>query len=128
MDFLEKLNKNTSPNEDELNTLLMKIDFSIDKDYLLFINRYNGAEGFISKENYVLLWNIQDLIALNPYYEDEPQCNNYFFFGSNGSNLGYAFDKIKGGIISIDFLEIGSVEPFFIAKSFGAFGDNLSQD
>jgi len=103
-----------------------KIDFQIDKDYLGFIKKHNGAEGFLSRDNYLLLWNVEDLTALNPYYKDDPECKNYFFFGSDGSNLGYAFDKSNSDVIAIDFLEIGTTEPKFIATSFKLFINKLS--
>lgn len=126
MEFLENLNKKNAPNEEAFNALLKKIDFLTDKDYIDFIKKHNGAGGFLSSESYILLWNIEDLIALNPYYKDEPQCMNYFFFGSDGSELGYAFDKQNNGIVSIDFLEIGNIKPEYIASSFISFVNKLS--
>ena len=127
MEYLDKLKKNDVPDKDSFHALLKKDDFGIDIDYLEFIKKHNGAEGFLSNDNYILLWNVQDLIALNPYYKDEPKCTNYFFFGSDGSNLGFAFDKKNKNIIAIDFIEIGITEPEFIATSFKLFINKLSE-
>ncbi len=120
------LDKNDAPCEKNYSNLLAKIDFNIDRDYLDFIKMCNGAEGFIGKNNYVLLWKAEQLIELNPYYEDNKETEELFFFGTDGSNLGYAFDKKSKKIISIDFLDISQVQPNVIADSFEAFLDKLS--
>ena len=38
----------------------------------------NGAEGPINS-NYIILWSIEDLLSLNPYYEGVEECDNIFF-------------------------------------------------
>ena len=67
------------------------------------------------------MWALEDILALNPYYEDVKECENLFFFGSNGSNTGFAFNKIDGIIVSINFLDILDREPDFISKTFESF-------
>ena len=126
VESLETLKKNALPGVDAFNALLKKIDFLIDKDYLDFIKEHNGAEGFLSDDNFILFWNVEDLIALNPYYKHDPESNNYFFFGSDGSSLGYAFDKINNNVVAIDFYEFGTTKPKRMADSFKLFIDRLT--
>lgn len=129
MDFnsiLNSLSKNEFPSQSLYNELKDKIDFNVDKDYLTFISKYNGAEGEIGDEQYLSLWDINNLLACNPYYEDVEECSTLFFIGTDGSNYGYAFDKITGNIVGIDFLDIGNANPKTIAKSFPAFLESLN--
>lgn len=98
-----------------------KIDFAIDLDYLDFIKKHDGSEGFLNENTFIQFWNIDDLIALNPYYEDVEKCGKLFFFGTDGSNLGFAFSKLDSTIVSIDFLEILDKDPDFVSKTFISF-------
>lgn len=132
-EILSKLNKNDEPSDMVYSSFLKKIDFDIDKDFVEFVKSYNGAEGVISENDYIILWNIDDIISLNPYYEGVKECEELFFIGTNGSNLGYAFDKKSGKIVSIDFLDISKDQPYVIADTFLSFlnilanNDNISK-
>jgi hypothetical protein len=84
---IQNLNTNSAPTDMAYLSLSKKIDFEIDDDYLDFIKRFNGAEGFLGQDSFVLFWNIDDLLALNPYYEDNEESEKLFFFGTDGSNL-----------------------------------------
>jgi hypothetical protein len=123
-----QLNKNEALDIDACSALLNKIDFNIDKDFIEFIKTHNGAEGNIRKNNYILFWNVEQIVLLNPYYEDNKESEELFFFGTNGSNLGYAFNKRNGKIVSIDFLDISRIEPDVIADTFLSFLNVLAND
>ncbi|MEO4004175.1 SMI1/KNR4 family protein [Flavobacterium sp. CAU 1735] len=125
---IELLNKNDAPDNAIYSALLKKIDFEIDKDFLEFIKMYDGAEGNIGNNNYISFWNTEQLITLNPYYEYNKDCEELFFFGTDGSNLGYAFEKKNGQIISIDFLDISQIQPDVIADTFELFLSELSNN
>jgi len=119
--LISRLNRNDAPTERDYTNFLQKIDFVIDSGFKDFIRSYDGAEGEINGEDFIILWNIEDLLALNPYYKGIDECKNLFFFGTDGSNLGFAFDKKTGFVVSIDFLEIAQKEPNKMASSFGEF-------
>jgi hypothetical protein len=121
---LSKLETNPQPSPSLLNDFLSNIDFDLDKDYIEFINNSNGSEGSLSEDSYVTFWKIEDVLALNPYYDDVEECEKLFFFGSDGANLGYAFDKITGNIVAIDFLEISISSPLILASNFDTFLQN----
>ena len=123
----ERLVKNEIPSQSLYEKLLKKVDFNIDKDYLDFISKYNGAEGDIGSEQYLSLWDIENILSCNPYYEDVDECLNLFFFGTDGANYGYAFEKITGSVVGIDFLDIGNVSPEVIGNSFKIFLISLNQ-
>lgn len=117
---LSLLNKNSAPIEIVYDDLLKNIDFSLDADYLSFIRTSDGAEGYLGSQ-YIMFWEIADLISLNPYYEDNEKCGNLFFFGTDGSNYGFAFPKNSPKVVGIDFLEIYEHEPEIIADTFEEF-------
>lgn len=102
-DIIAKLDKNPPPGESAYLYFMNKIDFKADEDFILFIKEYNGAEGFLNEDTFVLFWNIDDIIALNPYYVEIQDCDSLFFFGNNGSNLGYAFDIKKEILLQLIF-------------------------
>ncbi|WP_428897784.1 hypothetical protein Dip518_001577 [Parelusimicrobium proximum] len=119
--FIKKISCNPRPSQDLLLQLKSKIDFDIDVDFLEFIVNCDGAEGAVSPEEYIAFWNIEDIVALNPYYKDDKECEKIFFFASDGSNFGYGFDKNSKNIIGIDFLDISEVSPKTLASSFEEF-------
>jgi hypothetical protein len=128
IEILEQLHKLTLPDNVAYSALLQKIDFNIDKDFLEFIQTYNGVVGNIGENNYIHLWNAEEITKSNPYYEDSNDCKNIFFFGSDGASLGYAFDKKSGQIVSINFYDIDEIQPDAIAGSFESFLNKLSSD
>ena len=126
-ELISELNKNEPPDESAYSLFVESLDFVIDKDYASFLEDCNGAEGILGKSNYIVFWCIEDLVSLNPYYEDIKECEELFFFGSDGSNLGYAFKKSNGGIVSIDFLDISQVEAEYLSDNFFSFICLLSE-
>ncbi|UCA61687.1 SMI1/KNR4 family protein [Chryseobacterium rhizoplanae] len=121
------LSKYEVPSQSLYEKLLKKIDFNIDKEYLDFISKYNGAEGRIGSEQYLSLWDIENILSCNPYYEDVEECLNLFFIGTDGSNYGYAFEKTTGNVVGIDFLDRGNVLPEAVGNSFKDFLISLDQ-
>ncbi|HLK30773.1 MAG TPA: SMI1/KNR4 family protein [Puia sp.] len=124
--FLGRINKNSPPSETVFSALLEKIDFTIDKTFLHFMKNYNGASGCIDGGKCFNIWQIEDILKLNPYYDFIEQSKSLFFFGSNGSSFGYAFNKLDSSIIGIEYLDIGTIDPEIIASSFDAFLSYLS--
>jgi len=125
--LLEDSNEQNKPDESLIQALLEKIDFPIDPDYWNFIENHDGGQLFFDNNEYLGLWTVEEVIQLNPYFEGDPEMDNYFFFGSDGSNTGYAFDKRNGGVVSIDYIEWGEVEPKNIGDSFKSFINELSK-
>lgn len=109
------------PTSDQLSEFSEKLDFDLDSDLKEFVFSSDGASGFIGDDVFVQLWSLDDMTSLNPYYDDIEQCKDLFFFGTDGSNKGYAFVKATGEVVSIDFLEIGRVDPLPQGASFMDF-------
>lgn len=127
-EILQSIRLALPPQRSEIDILMKKLDFPIDTDFLQFIEQHDGAEGFLSHSNFVLFWNLEDLVSLNPYYPEVEASKQLFFIGSDGSNFGYAFNKNTGQIVGIDFMEIGRVEPKILASSFFEFLSKLANE
>ncbi len=70
-------------------------EFSFPTEYIEILKEYNGSEGNVSDEGYLLLFPANDLFDANyTWYkilmEDIP---DYFLFGKDAADTGYAFHK-----------------------------------
>lgn len=80
----------------------------------------NGYTGMIRKEYYDI-WKLEDIITRNNGYHVQEFFPNLVYFGSNGGDEAFAFDKSNNmSIVSIPF--IGTEEDkTVIADSFNNF-------
>lgn len=127
--LLKDLRLNGKPTDEEFSQLSAKLDFKVDSDYLAFIRAANGAEGFV-KNSFLQLWEIKDLISLNPYYDsamDDGYSEAIFFIGSNGSDTGYGIRKKDGVFIAVAFLDMNDSMTVELGKSFYDFVYQLSE-
>ena len=127
-DAIRRLRCNGTPSEREVELFRKKIDFDLDSRFLELMTLCNGGEGFVTDQFFLQLWTMQQILELNPYYEDVEICRNLCFFGTDGSNLGFAFNKQTGQVVSIDFLELGRIDPRIEAASFAEFLTNIVVD
>jgi hypothetical protein len=127
MKLLDNARKGSKPGKTRLQVLSQKIDIKIDQDWWGFITQYDGVHIDFNRVD-LALWTVDDVINLNPYFTDDPLIDNYLFFADNGSSTGYAFDKINGGVVAIDYYNWGEVEPQKYGSSFKDFLDKLSNE
>ncbi len=105
--LISKFRKNSKPELETLQNLNKKLDFKIDEAFIDFYKNYDGMEGdLMNSDEYIMFWKIDEIISLNPYFDNVTICNELLFFGTNGSSLGYAIDKKKSNFVAIDFYEI----------------------
>lgn len=78
---------------------------SLPPDYLDFLKRHNGGEGFVGKK-YLILWKAEELLRFNREYEVEEYAPGIFLFGSSGGGEGYGFDFREKGfpVVRIPFV------------------------
>lgn len=104
--MLTQLKTNPAPSDESFQRFLVGLDFPADQDFLTLYKSSNGASGFISPSAYILFWSMEEILELNPYYEDEEFCKHAVFFGSDGSNCGYGILKTNLEYFKVDFLEM----------------------
>lgn len=102
---------------------------SLPLDYLEFLKRSNGGEGFIGPNSYVILWKLNDLIDLNRSYQVAEYAPGLFVFGSDGGGEAYAFDMRPSlpTIVSIPFVGMDLSVVRFISPTFTGYLDTLSK-
>ena len=61
-------------------------------EYVEFLKLSNGAEGFIGKNAYVMLWGAEELASMNQSYEVQKYAPGLVIFGSDGGGEAYGFD------------------------------------
>lgn len=65
------------------------------EDYLSFMEKQNGGFGRIGeKRNYLDLWAADDVLKLNPYYEED-FARRVMCIGSTGGGTLYGYDPIN---------------------------------
>ena len=97
---------------------LLKAVANLPSDYLAFLERANGGEGFIG-ERYVQLWRAEELVEANRSYKTREFFPNFFFVGSNGGGEAYALKLSEGlsRVFEVPFIGLPS-DARVVASSF----------
>jgi hypothetical protein len=101
-----------------------KLSFPLPVDYVRFLQRMNGGEGFLGENAYVALWRVEELSDRNAGYEVAEFAPGLFLFGSNGGGEAFAFDTRSGQfrIVAVPFVGMGDlVDAIVIATNFRTF-------
>jgi len=97
-------------------------------DYVRFLQRMNGGEGFIG-ENYIALWRVEDLFDHNANYKVEHFAPGLLVFGSDGGGEAFAFDMRfdPPPVVAVPFVPMDIGDAIGIAPSFDAFMEKAAQ-
>jgi hypothetical protein len=106
---------------DILKVIEDKIDFKIPDDYHEYLMNYTGFENHIGTE-YVVIWDLVELIEFNTDYEVFELMQNGLGIGSNGSSEMIVLKKIdnnKFKILLIPYLDLDEEDTYIeIGDSF----------
>lgn len=104
----------------EIKKIEETFNIKLPQDYIKYMETTNGYAGMI-KEAYYDIWKLEDIIIRNNDYHVQEFFPNLIYFGSNGSDEAFAFDKSNSmSIVSIPF--IGSEDDkIVIADNFNDF-------
>lgn len=89
--YTEKLDLNPGATESQIAKAEADLHVSFPLDYLEFMQFSNGVEGFVGHQ-YLELWRIEDLQAMNAGYRVPEFLPDFLMFGSDGGGTGYVFD------------------------------------
>jgi hypothetical protein len=101
-----------------------KLSFPLPVDYVHFLQRMNGGEGFIGDHAYVALWRVEELGERNAGYEVAEFAPGLLLFGSNGGGEAFGFDIRTGQfrIVAAPFIGMHQLsDAIVIATNFRAF-------
>jgi hypothetical protein len=75
-------------------------------DYVEFLHRANGGEGFVGPNAYVIFWPVEELLEMNKGYEAPRYAPGLLLFGSDGGGEAFAFDRRSDGmpVVSVPFV------------------------
>jgi SMI1 / KNR4 family (SUKH-1) len=99
--------------------LSSQLGVTLPKDYLDFLKRHDGGEGFIGKE-YIIFWKAEELANFNREYEVEKYAPGILLFGSSGGGEGYGFDldSVSKPIVCIPFIGMAPEYAEPVARDF----------
>jgi hypothetical protein len=100
-----------------------KLDFQLPGDYVQFLQKMNGGEGFLGENAYVVLSRVAKLGEMNAGYNVPEFAPDFFLFGSNGAGEAFAFDirSIPHPIVAVPFIDMEWRNAILIATNFRAF-------
>lgn len=98
-------------------------------DYVDFVRRFNGGEGFLG-DHYLQLWKIEELKSFNDDYQTAPFAPGILLFGSSGGGEAYAFDTRHHPwtIVQVTFIVLDLKDARPMGKTFSEFLQRLASD
>ena len=128
VELTKSLTKRPGAPQHVLNEVLSRVCVTPPQDYLEFMLKSNGAEGFIGADGYLMLYAVEQLEPCNKPYGLGTNGPGLIIFGSAGDSTAYAFDirEESSGIVEIDAIsmELGPVR--FLGQSYEEFLESVS--
>jgi cell wall assembly regulator SMI1 len=99
---------------------------NLPSDYVEFLGRSNGGEGFIGG-SYLVLWKAEELKPFNDDYGADVYAPGLLLFGSDGAGEAYAFDtnSNKWTIVQVPFIGMDLRYAVNLCNNFSEFLQHL---
>jgi hypothetical protein len=131
MTIEEKLSErlNAAASKSAIDEVTASLKHSLPTDYLQFLGKHNGGEGFVG-EHYLILWKAEELIPLNRNYQVGEYAPGIFLFGSNGGGEGFGFDMHSSGspVVVIPFIGMKRSSAITVASTFADLFSKLENN
>lgn len=124
---LEHFNITAPASEGAIQKFEQLSGFVLPEDYVTFLKKSNGGEGFVGDNAYLILWPVEQLLELNDAYQVPKYAPGLLLFGSDGGGEGFAFDTRlpELPIVSVPFVGMDCSLARPIATSFNGFLEAL---
>ncbi len=121
--FLDEFDANRPATMDVADSVQAELGIPLPQDYVEFMLRANGGEGFINGNSYVMLWKLDELCEFNRDYEVAQYCDGILLFGSNGGGEAFGFDlrAVPYRVVQVPFLGMNHSLIEKIGASFSEF-------
>ena len=121
--YIKEMNLNDKTDIQTVETAEKKLGIAFPDDYKDFILEHNGAEGAIGENAYLVIWSMDDIAMLNEEYGVSDFTPELVYFGSDGGEMAYAFDKRTSpfSIVEFPFEALDVSEASLISDSFDVF-------
>ena len=121
--YMTDMELNEPSNPLEINKTQDKLKIKFPEQYKKFLLSHNGAEGSIGENSYLVIWSIEDIISLNEEYGVFEFTPEILYFGSDGGDMAYAFDRRNSAvkIVEIPFESISVNDAVTLSDDFDDF-------
>lgn len=128
--YLERVDLNESTTDKKIMETEKNLKIIFPSDFKEFIRTYNGLEGEIGNNSYLVMWSLEDMIKLNEAYAINEFAPGLLLFGSDGGDTAYGYDyrNNKYNIIQIPFIGLELNELEFCASTLLSFFKHLYQN
>jgi hypothetical protein len=124
MNFIQMLGQDFETNSQLANAdykqLESLVSFNLPVDYLRFMEKYDGGEGPVGKENYLAIFSAKEAFEHNSFYYQEYSASSLFVFASDRGNTLYAFNKAQE-VLEFDKVGIEPDQAMLLAPDFISF-------
>ncbi|ANE49958.1 SMI1/KNR4 family protein [Flavisolibacter tropicus] len=125
--LLSGLEKDEPMQELEFEGIIKSFEFRFPDSYIEVMKGFNGGEGEVGEDSWLCFFPITELRQVNIDYEllmsDIP---DYFLFGKDAADTGYAFHKINSTFHSFGLMSNFDTDPIaFLGNDFVAFLESL---
>ncbi|WP_260427998.1 SMI1/KNR4 family protein [Burkholderia stagnalis] len=112
---------NAGASNQAVSDLVGQLDISLPDDYLAFLRKNDGGEGFLGRD-YLILWKAEDIVTFNREYEVDEYAPGLLIFGSNGGGEAYAFDTrvTPMQVVQVPFIGMDLADAIPVAESFSS--------
>lgn len=128
-DNLTEFNGNARATNENVSRCEESLRLTLPDDYVAFLKLFNGGEGYVGGDAYVMLWSTDELVQFNFEYEVSEYCPELLLIGSNGGGEAYAFDRRSAPwhVVQVPFvgMEYGLCED--VGKTFTEFMERLAR-
>lgn len=101
--------------------------FILPADYVDFLRKSNGGEGFIGENAYLILWPVEQLLEMNSAYQTQEYAPGLLLIGSDGGGEAIAFDtnSPEFPVVSVPFVGMDRSLIRFVSPNFGGVFEAL---
>jgi hypothetical protein len=112
---------------DLINSVQNQLDFVLPKDYVDIMLEFDGGEGEVGEKSWLCLFPVGELVEGNKNYQLlMEQIPDYFLFGKDAADTGYAFHKQKQSFHSFGLMSNFRTDPIkFCGADFAEFIEYL---
>jgi hypothetical protein len=121
--YLSNILHNGEASAELIKSVQANIDFTLPEDYISLMKEFNGLEADVGENGYLILWPIETLVSFNNNFDLlMKKIPDYFLFGQDAADTGYAFHKQRLSYHAFGFMSDFNTDPIeFCGDSFTEF-------
>ncbi|MDF2548764.1 MAG: hypothetical protein K0R93_3662 [Anaerosolibacter sp.] len=125
--LLDRIELNSPCSNEAIKEVEKTLGFIFPKEYLSFLLRSNGGEGWVGEDSYLSLWKVDEIVTLNEAYQVGEFAPGLIIFGSDGGLDAYAFDTRTESavIVEVPFIGMNLREVKYCSSTFVEFLEYL---